>query len=112
MNRDSRISLDTAERPSNTGAGPHAAMSRLDVHAPTDLADPRLYINRELSLLDFNRRVLEQARDSQTPLLERLRFLGICCTNLDEFFEIRASGLRQQVAFGVSQPGMDGLRPQ
>jgi polyphosphate kinase len=81
-------------------------------HAPADLSDPRLFINRELSLLEFDRRVLDQARDADTPLLERLRFLGISSTNLDEFFEIRASGLRQQVAFGVSQPGPDGLTPQ
>jgi len=106
-------SMDTPHPASNTGTGPQpAAMNRTDVHAPTDLSDPRLYINRELSLLEFNRRVLEQARDPDTPLLERLRFLGICSTNLDEFFEIRASGLRQQMAFGVSQPGTDGLRPQ
>ncbi len=85
-----------------------------DVHAqaPPDVNDPRLYINRELSMLEFDRRVLEQARDPGMPLLERLRFLGISSTNLDEFFEIRASGLRQQVAFGVSQPGPDGLTPQ
>ena len=81
-------------------------MSETTTHSPPDLSDPRLYINRELSLLDFHRRVLEQARDTATPLLERLRFLGISSTNLDEFFEIRASGLRQQVAFGVSQPGV------
>jgi polyphosphate kinase len=87
-------------------------MSEITTHSPPDLADPRLYINRELSLLEFDRRVLEQARDLATPLLERLRFLGISSTNLDEFFEIRASGLRQQVAFGVSQPGPDGLTPQ
>jgi len=76
-----------------------------------DLSDPGLYINRELALLEFERRVLAQARDSDTPLLERLRFLTICSTNLDEFFEIRVSGLRQQVAAGVSRPGADGLAP-
>lgn len=75
------------------------------------LDDPELFINRELSLLAFNRRVLEQARDPKTPLLERLRFLTIASSNLDEFFEIRVSGLREQVAFGVSPRGADGLSP-
>ena len=69
-------------------------------------------INRELSLLAFNRRVLEQAKDPGTPLLERLRFLTICSTNLDEFFEIRVSGLRQQIAADVEERGPDGLTPQ
>ncbi|MBM3985146.1 MAG: polyphosphate kinase 1 [Planctomycetes bacterium] len=87
-------------------------MSDVHARAPADVSDPRLFINRELSMLEFDRRVLEQAREAGTPLLERLRFLGISSTNLDEFFEIRASGLRQQVAFGVSQPGPDGLTPQ
>ncbi len=77
-----------------------------------DLTDPALFVNRELSLLEFNRRVLEQAKDESTPLLERLRFLTICSTNLDEFFEIRVSGLKQQVAFEVTHAGPDGLTPQ
>jgi len=80
--------------------------------SPVDLTSPELYINRELSLLEFNRRVLEQARDSDTPLLERLKFLCISSTNLDEFFEIRAAGLKQMVASGSIQAGSDGLSPQ
>jgi polyphosphate kinase len=80
--------------------------------APPDLRDPALFQNRELALLEFNVRVLEQAKDPGTPLLERLRFLTICSTNLDEFFEIRASGVKQQVAFQVTQAGADGLAPQ
>jgi polyphosphate kinase len=75
----------------------------------TDLNEPALYLNRELSLLDFNARVLDQARDPQIPLLERLRFLTICSTNLDEFFEIRVAGLKQQLAFGVEADEADGL---
>ena len=73
------------------------------------LDDPSLYINRELSLLEFNRRVLEQAQNESTPLLERLKFLCISSSNLDEFFEIRFAGLREQQAFGVSQPRPDAL---
>jgi polyphosphate kinase len=78
-----------------------------------DLARPELYINRELSLLEFNRRVFEQALDERTPLLERLRFLTICSTNLDEFFEIRVSGLKQQLELGLALPGAaDGIPPR
>ncbi len=69
------------------------------------------YINRELSMLEFNRRVLAQARDESVPLLERLRFLTICSTNLDEFFEIRVSGLKQQEQYGVKSRRFDGLTP-
>ncbi len=72
---------------------------------------PELYINRELSLLEFNRRVFEQAKDENNPLLERLRFLCIASTNLDEFFEIRVAGLHQQVKYGSVQTGEDNLTP-
>ncbi len=76
-----------------------------------DLNSPELYLNRELSLLEFNRRVLEQSLDPDTPLLERLKFLCISSTNLDEFFEIRVSGLKQMVASGSTQADSDGLTP-
>ncbi|RMD70253.1 MAG: polyphosphate kinase, partial [Gammaproteobacteria bacterium] len=79
---------------------------------PVDLKQPDLYINRELSLLEFNHRVLAQATDPLNPLLERLRFVCICSTNLDEFFEIRVAGLKQQLAFGSKQTGPDGLTPK
>ena len=69
------------------------------------------YINRELSLLEFNRRVLEQAKDDGVPLLMRLFFLTICSSNLDEFFEVRVAGLKQQVAFGLGEQRFDGLTP-
>jgi polyphosphate kinase len=72
---------------------------------------PELYINRELSLLEFNRRVLEQAKDKSVPLLERLRFLCISSTNLDEFFEIRVAGLKEQVKYGSVQTGADNMTP-
>jgi len=77
-----------------------------------NLKQPELYINRELSLIEFNRRVLELAKDDSVPLLERLRFLCISSTNLDEFFEIRAAGVHQQVKYGSVQAGPDNLTPQ
>ncbi len=77
-----------------------------------DLKQPELYLNRELSQLEFVRRVLELAADKTVPLLERLRFLCISSTNLDEFFEIRVSGLKQQAQAGAVQAGPDNLNPQ
>ena len=74
--------------------------------------EPELYLNRELSLLAFNWRVLHEARDPATPLLERLRFLCISSTNLDEFFEIRAAHLHEQVVLGSVQAGPDNISPQ
>ncbi|ANM30191.1 polyphosphate kinase [Acidobacteria bacterium Mor1] len=76
------------------------------------LNDPSLYVNRELGLVRFHRRVLSQAQDPDVPLLERLRFLSIFSSILDEFFEIRVGGLREQVALGFSSPGPDGLGAQ
>ncbi len=70
------------------------------------------YFNRELSWLAFNRRVLEQARNPANPLLERVKFLAIVCSNLDEFFEIRVAGLIQQVESGLEKSGLDGLGPR
>ncbi len=74
-----------------------------------DLSNFELYINRELSQLEFNRRVVEQAKDASNPLLERLKFLCIASSNLDEFFEIRVAGLRQQVAYRSESTGPDKL---
>jgi polyphosphate kinase len=76
-----------------------------------DLADPSLYLNREISWLQFNDRVLSLAVDPGTPLLERLRFLSIFATNLDEFYMVRVSGLREQVEAGVATRGSDGWTP-
>lgn len=77
-----------------------------------DLKHPDLYINRELSLLEFNRRVLALASASRAPLLERLRYLCISSTNLDEFFEIRVAGLKQKAELGAMQSGPDNTSPQ
>ncbi len=78
----------------------------------TDLKQPELYINRELSLLEFNARVLEQAKLETVPLLERLRYLCIASTNLDEFFEVRVAGLMQKVKLGSTQAGPDNMSAQ
>src|SRR5215216_3111876 len=78
---------------------------------PSDLDDPRLYINRELSWIEFNARVLELAEQDDQPLLERLKFAAIFTSNLDEFFTIRVAGLHDQVDAGLSDPGPDGRTP-
>src|SRR5258707_6666571 len=76
------------------------------------LDDPSLYLNRELSWLEFNRRVLEEALDPQVPLLERLKFLAIFSSNLDEFFMVRVGGLQQKVQARIAQgSGADRMPP-
>jgi polyphosphate kinase len=69
-------------------------------------------LNRELGILAFNRRVLAQAADEAVPLLERLRFLTIVSSNLDEFFEIRVAGIKEQIRLGIADPGPDGMTPR
>ncbi|MBL8061919.1 MAG: polyphosphate kinase 1 [Anaerolineales bacterium] len=77
-----------------------------------DLTAPSLYINRELSLLEFQRRVLEEARDEENPLLERVKFLAIFGSNMDEFFMVRVSGIRKQVEANIMKLSEDGLTPR
>ncbi|AJY69553.1 polyphosphate kinase [Geobacter sulfurreducens] len=80
--------------------------------AETSLASPELYLNRELTWLEFNRRVLHEAEDTRTPLLERVKFTAIVSSNLDEFFMKRIGGLKQQVGAGLQHPTVDGRTPR
>lgn len=76
-----------------------------------DLDNPRLFVNRELSMLEFQRRVLEEAEDENNLLLERMKFLSIVSSNLDEFYMVRVSGLKKQIEAGIYNPSFDGLNP-
>src|SRR5271166_4563045 len=79
--------------------------------ATMDLNDARLFLNRELSWLAFNERVLREACNAGLPLYERIRFLALFSANLDEFFMVRVAGLKQQLAGGVAAPEADGMLP-
>jgi polyphosphate kinase len=76
-----------------------------------ELQPAELFLNRDLSMLEFNKRVLELAKDESTPVLERLKFLCIASSNLDEFFEIRVAGLKHMLTVGSTQAGPDGMLP-
>ena len=97
-----------------SGAIPFSQRLHLDanVATPVDLRAPELYLNRELTWLAFNRRVLHEAQDPRTPLLERVKFLAIVNANLDEFFMKRIGGLKQQVGAGVKDLTVDGRTPE
>ena len=85
--------------------------TKISVKRKFDLNDPRWYLNRELTWLEFNRRVLHEGQDERTPLLERIMFLSIVGSNLDEFFMKRIGGLKQQVGAGVKKLTVDGRTP-
>lgn len=85
--------------------------SKVEPTTPPEQGDPSLYINRELSMLAFQYRVLEEAQDETTPLLERIKFLAIVGSNLDEFFMVRVGGLKMQLSAGVVELSMDGRTP-
>ena len=102
------------ERRPRSAAPPPAPAAAPSPSPPSgaDLKDPALYLNRELTWLEFNRRVLNEAEDERTPLLERVKFLAIVSSNLDEFFMKRIGGLKQQVGAGVQELTVDGRTPQ
>src|SRR5205809_1084631 len=101
--------MPAPEEPSNIVALPSAQASE---GAPASrFSASRNFINRELSWLEFNRRVLEEAQDPIQPLIERVKFLTIFSSNLDEFFEIRVAGIKQQIESETSDLGPDGLSP-
>src|SRR5690349_13188536 len=77
--------------------------------ASPDLEDPQLYVNRELALLAFQWRVLEEAQDPSNPVLERIKFLSIVGSNLDEFFMVRVAGLQAQMDAGITEFGPDRM---
>jgi polyphosphate kinase len=94
-----------------TTALPDRGAGTPSAEQPRDLRDPSLYRNRELSWLEFNRRVLHEALDPRTPLLERVKFLAIFSGNLDEFFQVRVAGVREQVAAKVLDDLADAMTP-
>ncbi|MDH3658505.1 MAG: polyphosphate kinase 1 [Alphaproteobacteria bacterium] len=86
--------------------------ARSEAETGKNLRAPELYLNRELTWLNFNKRVLHEAEDRRTPLLERMKFLAIVGSNLDEFFMKRIGGLKQQVGAGINELTVDGRSPQ
>jgi polyphosphate kinase len=100
------IDLQQGFESRQTGGAVSAAQAGLE-----GASDPSLYLNRELSWLDFNDRVLQLAEDRRLPLLERVKFCAIFTTNLDEFYMVRVAGLRDQIDAGVENPSQDGLTP-
>src|ERR1044072_7037583 len=105
--------MPTAAAKTNVTEEPSARVELLQTEGAQEarLSGPENFINRELSWLGFNRRVLEEAQDPTQPLIERVKFLTIVSSNLDEFFEIRVAGIKQQIKSETSEIGPDGLSP-
>src|SRR5216117_2983486 len=105
--------MPTAVAKTSIAEDPSAGVEVLQEDVPQEkrFSDPQNFINRELSWLEFNRRVLEEAQDPTQPLIERVKFLTIFSSNLDEFFEIRVAGIKQQIESETSDFGPDGLSP-
>ena len=123
LSRTTGAATTTAANGAISGDEPHQTPKLSLASRPTEqplriiridpaLRSPELFLNRELTWLQFNRRVLAQAQDARNPLLERLKFLAITASNLDEFFMKRIGGLKQQVAAGVQELTVDGRTPQ
>ena len=116
MKQKKKLTMDSGRKKplevivDNSSAGGDSPVAKPDI-PDIDLSSPDYFENRELSYLKFNLRVLSQAKNPKHPLLERLMFLLIFSSNLDEFFEIRVSGLKKQMDFGRQRPGPDGKYP-
>jgi polyphosphate kinase len=102
--------LPALDGPVKLGVSPRQAESA-SPEPPMESRDPRLFVNRELSWLAFNDRVLAEARDKSLPIYERLKFLAIASSNLDEFFMVRVAGLKRQLINGVAEAAADGMTP-
>src|SRR5438876_7031677 len=101
-------SLSHAPTSSGRGSSPTGATV---IPLEVDLRAPHLYLNRELSWLEFNSRVLSESESETVPLVERLKFHAIVATNLDEFFMVRVAGLKQQLTGEIEEPAPDGMTP-
>ena len=111
-NESLHLAVDNTDGASRALPASKPANSTIGSGEAIDLNDSTYFENRELNYLKFNLRVLSQARNTKHPLLERLMFLLIFSSNLDEFFEVRVSGLRKQLDFGRQRPGPDGQYPE
>jgi polyphosphate kinase len=109
--RDAKAAVATAAAAVANGDGAAAAANPRPAIDP-GLTSPELFLNRELTWLTYDRRVLSEAEDERSPLLERVKFLAISSSNLDEFFMKRIGGLKQQVVAGIHQLTPDGRTPQ